>query len=494
MPANRVSAAVGFTDNRDMAMAYLASLSNGLVRGEMAAAFVDGVAPTLDFLEARSPLRFQALRIPDYHPEHPGGLPQGARAIEPGFFSFQGLGAWADSVEIGQYSDPETGHIYLSTVESPRGGGDGVIGAEEMERPRHDKVNCRGCAMVGALLQACLDHGIVPTTNARATLLLQDGERVTGVLFGDQEVSARRVVIIATGGFEWDRDMVTSFLRGLIAHPSSIPSNTGDGQKMAMRAGAAMGNMREAQWVPVATIAGALQYGRQKVAMILRERSIPGTILVNRRGRRFVNEATNYNALGAAFHHFDPTAFGYANLPRWLIFDHAIVERYGFLDVPAGGAMPDWIPSASTLGELAERIGIDPAGLCATVERWNMQTETGSDPNFCRGLSAYDGFNGDLAHYPGAAATLGSIKASPYYTLRIHCSTLGSSGRACTDVHGSVLDHDRRPIPGLYAAGNLMAAATGMAYGGAGGTHGPTLVFGFPTGQHAAASSANSLR
>jgi len=272
-------------------------------------------------------------------------------------------------------------------------------------------------------------------------------------------------------------------------HPATVPSNTGDGQKMAMRAGAAMGNMREAWWVPVAALPGALQYGQQKVLLILRERSLPGTIMVNRKGKRFVNEAANYNALGAAFHHFDPVDFTHGNLPCWLICDRAVVNRYGFLDVPAAGAMPDWIPSAPTLKALANKVGIDQDGLHATIRRWNANVLADGDADFARGKSAYDGFNGDLSRYPGKEATLGLIKQPPFYALRIYNSTLGTSGGPRTDVNAAVLGYDGLPIPGLYAAGNAMAAPTGMVYGGAGGTLGPALVFGYLAGRHVAAQN-----
>lgn len=494
LPHNRVAGAAGMEDSREQGLAYLRSLSNGLIPEELAVAFVDGVAPTLDYLESKTPLKFHLLRIPDYHPEHPGGLTRGGRSIEPGLFSFARLGPWGDSVGIGQFSDPETGHVYMATIESPRGGGSGAIDEAEMQRRRTAKINGRGRGMIGALLQACLDRGVEPVTGARGVDLLMERRRVVGVrvvIKGEEiDVTARRGVVIASGGFEWDPEMSVNFLRGPMEHPASIPTNSGDGQKMAMRAGAKMGAMREAWWMPVAVLPGVKQYGEQKVVLILRERSLPGSILVNRKGRRFVNEATNYNAIGGAFHHFDPGKFEYANLPCWLIFDSEMVKRYGFLDVPMGGSMPDWVPSAGTLAELAQKVGIDGDALQTTVARWSAQVDKGVDEDFGRGDSAYDGFNGDLSQYPGKGATLGRIEKPPYYALQIHSSTLGTKGGPRTNANGAVVDHDGLPIHGLYAAGNAMAAPTGMVYGGAGGTLGPAIVFGYLAGKHAATQAA----
>lgn len=490
LPCNPVAARAGLSDTREEALAYLDSLSHGLISRELAEALVDGARPVLDYLEQNTPLRFQLVPIPDYHPERPGGKPQGGRSIEPAAFAFDQLGPWADRVGIGQFSDPVTGDVYLTTLDSPRGGGSGRIEEAEMARRRKHKVNGRGRGMVGGLLKACLDRGIVPATHSRGVRLLVEDGAVVGVQVETegrlQDVRARGGVILATGGFEWDPSLTAAFLRGPLQHPATIPTCTGDGLRMAMRVGAQLGNMREAWWMPAARLPGQLQYGEQKVALILRERALPGTIIVNRDGRRFVNEATNYNAMGGAFHNLDASRFDYSNLPCWIVFDRQMIEKYGFLDVPAGGRMPDWVTSAPTLAALAKRLGIAAEAMEATVARWNTMVDAGNDDDFGRGNSAYDGFNGDIRQYPGKGSTLGRIEHGPFYALQLESSTLGTKGGPRTNAHAAVLDVDGAPIPGLYAAGNVMAGPTGMVYGGAGGTLGPAMVFGFHAGRHAA--------
>lgn len=99
-------------------------------------------------------------------------------------------------------------------------------------------------------------------------------------------MTARQGVVIATGGFEWDPDLVRSFLRGPMTSPASVPSNTGDGLRMAMAAGAALGNMREAWWIPTVEILGDEAFGRPRARLVLRERTLPRSIMVNRQGRR----------------------------------------------------------------------------------------------------------------------------------------------------------------------------------------------------------------
>jgi hypothetical protein len=219
---------------------------------------------------------------------------------------------------------------------------------------------------------------------------------------------------------------------------------------------------------------------------VLAERTRPGSIIVNREGGRFTNEAANYNALGGAFHQFDVTSFRYANLPCWLVFDAAHLRRYGFLSVPPGGPTPDWVTTADTLDGLGAALGLPDGALAATVARFNAHAAGGTDPDFGRGVSAYDGWNGDLDHYPGPGATLGPLLEPPFHAVEVHSGCLGTKGGPATTADGEVRHATGGVISGLYAAGNAMAGTTGMVYGGAGGTLGPAMVFGYRAGRHAA--------
>jgi succinate dehydrogenase/fumarate reductase flavoprotein subunit len=495
LPNNRIGRAAGFEDSRAQSLAYLRSLSNGMAIDAMLEAFVDGTPEMIDWLESSTPVRFQFCKIPDYHPERPGGLPGGGRSVEAAPFSLLELGPWADRITTGQYSELANGDVHIATVESPRAGGSGVIADDELQFRRKTRTNTKGRALVGALLKACLDRGIAPVTEARARELLIESGRVVGVRIEKDgqmhHVVARRGVVIATGGFEWDAELRRAFLRGPIEYPTSAPTNAGDGLKLAMRVGAMLGSMREAWWMPVIKIPGELQYGQQKVVMILRERSLPGCIMVNRRGRRFCNEATNYNSLGAAFHHFDPVMFDYANIPCWLVFDRTYVDKYGFWKIPPAGEMPDWVARADTPAALARSLGIDADNLVEALKQWNRNVAIGRDPDYGRGDSAYDGWNGDATLYPHRDSTLGPIEEPPFYAVELHASTLGTKGGPQTDRRGAVLNVDGQTIPGLYAAGNAMSAPTGTVYAGAGGTIGPALVFGYLAGR-AAAEAAGS--
>jgi hypothetical protein len=207
--------------------------------------------------------------------------------------------------------------------------------------------------------------------------------------------------------------------------------------------------------------------------------------MVNRTARRFCNEAGNYNAMGGVFHQFDPAAFDYSNLPAWLLFDHRYKMAYDVGSCRAGSVVADWITSAPSVEDLAARVGLDADVLRATIDRFNDSVADGVDHEFGRGESAYDTFNGDRTR-PGVGATLGPLDTPPFYAVPIEIGSLGTSGGPKTDTTCRVLSTDGGVIPGLFAAGNAMAAPTGMVYGGAGGTLGPAMTFGFIAGREAA--------
>jgi predicted oxidoreductase len=125
-------------------------------------------------------------------------------------------------------------------------------------------------------------------------------------------------------------------------------------------------------------------------------------------------------------------------------------------------------------------------GLARTIESWNRNVAAGSDRDFGRGSSAYDGYWGDERATTLAGKTLGPIDTPPYYAVPVSVGAMGTKGGPRTDRDGHVLHVSGAAIPALFAAGNAMASVTGRAYGGAGGTIGPAMVFGFRAGYAAA--------
>ncbi|MDT5129694.1 MAG: 3-oxosteroid 1-dehydrogenase [Mycobacterium sp.] len=251
---------------------------------------------------------------------------------------------------------------------------------------------------------------------------------------------------------------------------------------MAMAHGADLANMGEAWWVPIVQIPGDTIDGHQRSRSVRLERTRPRSIIVNRAGKRFLNEAGEYNSMAGPFHHLDPR-FGYLNDPAWIVFDALHLKKYGFLGVEPGGEVPDWYCTSADLAELGAKTGIDPDGLACTIDAWNHHVAEESDPDFGRGSSAYDGYWGDNAATSPALQTLGPIDTAPYFAVPVTVGAMGTKGGPRTDGDGRVLHVNGEPIAGLYAAGNAMAGVTGKAYGGAGGTLGPAMVFGYRAGR-----------
>ena len=486
-PGNRHMVGVDPVADQKGALDYFHALSDTL-DDDVLGAFVSQAGEAIAYLEASTPLRFASLAgYPDYYLGRPGARPEGGRALDADLFDFKTLGAWRDKV----FTSGAISRLMLR--ETPLGGATTLPPpAEFMARAEAD-LRGFGQSVVGALLAGCLSRGIEPVLRAPVRRLIVEHDAVTGVEIdaagARRQVLARRGVILATGGFEWNRELVASFLKGPLTHPALPPGNTGDGLKLAQRVGAALGNMTSAWWAPTMTAAGETwPDGSPRSSPVLIERTLPGSIMVNRQGRRFCNEATNYSALAGAFHQFDPNTYAYANLPAWLIFDGAYKNRYMVGQIPPGPEAPDWILRSDNLGALAERIGCPAAALADTVARFNAHATAGHDPDFQRGESAYDTFYGDRSR-PGAAGTLGALTTAPYYAIEITMGALGTNGGVKTDALGRALDPDGAIIAGLYAVGNVMAAPTGSVYAGAGGTLGPALTFGCIAGRHAASRS-----
>jgi 3-oxosteroid 1-dehydrogenase len=346
-----------------------------------------------------------------------------------------------------------------------------------------------GTALIGGLLKGLLDLGVVPQTSSRAKELIADSGSVVGVIVErDGEIGcvrARRGVILGTGGFEWDESLVGAFLRGPMHGAVSPPNNSGDGLRMAMAHGADLANMGEAWWVPIVRIPGDTIDGQPRSRSVRLERTRPRSIIVNRAGKRFVNEAGEYNSMAGAFHYLDPRG-GYVNDPAWIVFDSLHLKRYGFLGVAPGDPVPEWFCRSADFAELGTKTGIDPGGLARTVAAWNRNVANDIDTEFGRGSSAYDGYWGDERATTVAGKTLGPIDSPPYYAVPVSVGAMGTKGGPRTDRDGHVVHVSGKTIPGLYAAGNAMAGVTGRAYGGAGGTLGPAMVFGFRSGYAAA--------
>jgi succinate dehydrogenase/fumarate reductase flavoprotein subunit len=485
----------GISDSRAEALTYIKRLADGRSDETLIETFVDEAPQMLEFIEQATPLKFAALpKYPDYHPEFEGAKP-GGRSLDPGLFDTKLLGAWKDKLR----RSPVFGMTAMSVTEATEWG----VFAKPRALPFKllgqrfsEGLVCYGGALVAGLLRATLDRGIEPMLATSAKELLVEDGRVVGLRVesrggpdgkGEAKeliIAAKKGVILASGGFEWSKELVARFLGGQLTHPNSPPTNEGDGLKMAMALGADLGNMNEAWWCPSIDIPKEEYDGTQLHRGDFAIRSLPHSILVNRAGKRFVNEAHNYNDMMKPFFTFDPVAYERPNLPAWLVLDAQFVERYALLTVIPGMPVPEWIPRAATLRELAAKIGVDADGLEATVKRFNMFARDGVDGDFQRGTSLYDHFYGDPEHKPNP--NLGVLEKAPFYALQVHPGAIGTKGGTRVDARAQVLHVRGEPIAGLYAAGNVMAGITGPGYPGAGSTIGTAMTFGYIAGRAAA--------
>lgn len=458
-------------DDHDEVRTYLNQLSLGDFDAERADVLVRSAAKVSSALETDTALRWQQLPYPDYHSEFRGGREAG-RSVEP-----QPVVVPPGVVGRVRAAPNVTKPVTYRELAS------GEIDREAVAARECDGVLTMGRALVAALLEQVLAYGATVVTGERAHSLIVDGYQVTGVRTDGGERYGR--VVLATGGFERDPSLVRAFLRGPMIAPAGVPTNTGDGLRMAMSVGAALGNMSEAWWAPAYSVPDERIDGAPMHRVVLTERARPHCLIVDSDGRRFVDEAQNYNDVGRSLHAFDPARFRYPRVPAWLVFDSRYRSSYNLGPLHRRDTVdPDWLACGATVAELAARIDVPPASLTGSVERFNDLAESGVDTDFGRGDFAYDRFMGDgKATHP----TLGTVAEPPFYAVRVVPGCLGTKGGAVTDDAGRVLTASRRePIPGVYAAGNASSSPLGAAYPGAGGTLGGGLVFGYTAGESAA--------
>ncbi len=485
IPGNHHQIEAGIEESDDDIVAYLDALAPGALDPETLGAFMEYGPEMVRYLADKTPVRFHAYDdFPDYQPYLPGAKPDGGRSLDNDAFACERLGKWASRVNPTKMAYPMRG----SLMEAVRG----TLTPEMLAEREAGDYRGLGQALVGALFLGVIERNIPVEFEKRARKLIKDGDRIIGVIAEDAQgkdfrVRARRGVVIATGGFEWNEALVKTFIRGPLTGPVSVPENEGDGLIMAIEAGAQLASMQDAYWQQ-----SVLEYkpksrsAKPNYMLGSDERARPGAILVNRAGKRFVNEAANYNAMGKAVIAFDAGRHDYANLPYWLIIDQRYKDKYPlFTSMPGSEASYEYLMKADTLEELAAIAGIDPAGLVATVERFNAMVKNGHDDDFNRGDNSYDNYTmwGDPDFEP-PYRTLGLIDQGPFYAVKMESGALGTAGGPKVNADGQVVDWHGNAIPGLYSAGNAMGSILAGAYGGAGGTLGPGLTFGYLAGKH----------
>ncbi|MFC3438902.1 3-oxosteroid 1-dehydrogenase [Nocardia seriolae] len=500
IPGNAVLRREAPADELEAARTYLKDIVGAGVSPERIDTFLDRGPEAFDFLAGHSPLRMRWVPgYSDYYPEAPGGRAHG-RSVEPVPYDATGLGAELDTLEPDYAKAPRNVvvtqaefrrlHLGLRNPRSPLTA-IGIAGRWLVATVLRRRVLARGQAL-SAMLRAGLISANVPLwlDTPLVELCTEDG-RVTGAVVlrdgREQVLTARRGVVVAAGGFEHNEVMRKQFQRQPIGTDWSVgaKANTGDGIRAGQAVGGAVEFMDDAWWGPSIPLP-------REAWFCLAERNLPGSVVVNARGERFMNECLPYvEAVHRMYGGVNGQGEGPGeNLPAWLIFDQRYRNRYQFAGVPPRQPLPGrWFKSgaltrADSLPELAEKLGLPVEKFEATVSRFNEFAAAGADPDFGRGNSAYDNYYGDPRNHPNP--NLGALESGPFYAAKLVPGDLGTKGGLVTDVHGRVLREDGTPIDGLYAAGNASAPVMGHTYAGPGATIGPALVFAYLSARHAA--------
>ena len=504
IPNNRYALAQGAQDSRDDARAYLHYVSpEGKIDEELLETYITRGPEMIDYLhENTNWVRYRNLsHYPDYFPEAPGGK-LGNRSMEPEPLHASALGDDFDRLSRQHPQTTMPGGVNFTQVE-----GAVLLAATRgwfklasklllkylldfplRFRTLRDGRLTMGNAGVARLFMALKDRKVPLWLNSPMESLVTEGERVVGVRIKRNNrpyyIRAHKGVILAAGGFERNQRMREQYLPSPTEARWSAGNlyNTGDAIKAAQQLGAGTAQMNWGWWFTTATVPG-----HPKAYLSQVEKSMAGSITVNKAGKRFSNESQNYVSFVS-----DMLA-EHANTPSYMIFDanfrrqrpvaSALIQGKFFPDwaVPKAWWTPEFLSKANSLRELAEKVHIDPDTLEATVTTFNDYARVGTDPDFHRGDSNYDRYYADPAVQPNPC--LGPLLKPPFYAVALYPGEMGTAGGLTIDSNARVLRDDGSAIEGLYACGNTTAALL-PAYPGPGSTLGPAMVFGYQAGKH----------
>ena len=471
-------------------------------------AFLDNGRAAVDEVEARSELKYRP------YPKHPdyisdlGGSTLSGRALEPMPFDARLLGRELfallrppipEFTVIGGMMVDRTdiNHLlamtksWASLKHSVK-----IVMRHAMDRlrwPRGTRL-VMGNAHVARLLHSLSKFDKVTIAlNSTVEHIVrgpQGVERVDIACRGERRsVRVNKGMVLASGGFNRHPELRAQMLPGVPAEWSpAAPGHTGQAHDLAKQLGAVygQGGLSHAFWAPV-SLRKRADGSTAAFPHFVMDRAKPGMITVNARGERFLNESTSYHLFGLAMQEANKTR---PSIPAYLVCDADALRKYGIGMVRPGGKglapflADGYLTEGATLAELASKLGMDAQALQASVAQNNRNAETGVDPDFHRGETAYQQNLGDPA-WTGKNPNIGPLAQGPFYAVRLYPGDIGSSTGFATNEHAQVLGADGQAIGGLYAVGNDMHSIMGGTYPAPGITIGPGLVFGRIAARHA---------
>lgn len=494
-------------DTLDAAATYLDNAVGERTPASVRQAFLAHGAQAVAQIEANSDVKYRP------YPKHPdyisnlGGSTLNGRALEPLPFDGRLLGELFSllrppipefTVLGGMMVDrTDINHLLAMTKSWPSFKHSVRIVlrhlADRLRYPRGTRL-VMGNALVARLLYSLQQRGNVTLametevsefatgTNGVEGLALRSGGET-------RRVHAKGGVVLASGGFSRHPGLRAQMLPGIPAEwCPAAPGHTGQMHDLAQGLGAAYatGGMSPAFWAPV-SLRKRADGSTAVFPHFVMDRAKPGMITVNQAGERFVNESTSYHLFGLAMQVANKTS---PAIPAYLVCDAEALRKYGIGMVRPGGKglkpflADGYLTQANTLDELASKLGMDAAKLRRSVEQINAYADTGVDPDFGRGTTAYQQNLGD-PNWPGKNPNIGPLRQGPYYAVRLYPGDIGSSTGFATDENARVLRGGDAAIDGLYAVGNDMHSIMGGTYPAPGITVGPGLVFAFLAARHA---------
>jgi succinate dehydrogenase/fumarate reductase flavoprotein subunit len=515
VPANEVSTRAGIRDSAAAARSYLQANMGDRFDPTVVDRFLDVAPKMVSFLERETAVRFYCQNdFPDFMPQLPGGLAGGGRTICSEPFYARALGEHVAKLPLPLYTQTALGVMttprdlkhFQNFTRSLRSFG--YVGKRMLQHQRDMLFYGRtmwltnGNSLVARLMQTMIDLGVELRLSTPAIELLEVDGAVRGACVvnesGPKWITARRGVVLASGGFGHDPESLKRWLPrpALDGEDWSMaaPGHTGDAIRMGERVGARVGPLgaNVAQWAPVSrvpTLDGML-HGHYCC------RSKPPVFAVTPNGQRFANESDS-------FHHFCENLIR-ATPPgkeaiAYLVTDHAGILRYGL-----GAVMPRPFPLAphlksgyllrgESIAELARHAGIETAALERTLEEYNRIAATGHDPHFGKGSTESNRHYGSSTN-PGPNPCLAPLGAGPFYAVKMTVGQMGTMVGLHTDTRARVLSASGECIPGLYAVGEASAQPLGGTCPSAGVMLSTGMTFGFIAGQDLAAQAAAPAR
>lgn len=498
VPGNHCAAALGIEDSAESGFHYVKSLGMGYAND--AAVLNQAVhAPVmLRYFEDAIGLRMMVIRsCPDYYYGYSNhALPEG-RLLEVEPFPAQTLGAWQERTRVSPHV------LYGLTHEDiARNGGsanilrwDFTIMGERLEKDER----CLGSGLACYFVKGAIDRGIPMHTGLNVKELIGDGERVIGLYATrngeDVFVRANRGVVIAVSSYERSPTFNRTLGQQLDAQSIIMPEVDGAHLRLAGMFGARVARVPDVTMLGFRVPGEELQDGVPLWRNAMAFAGLPHTIVVNRAGQRFANEAF-YRSLFFAVDIIDGMTQTHPNFPCWLVLDSQARAKYPLASIMPGQDLPEEVGiKAASLAELADGTGIDAEGLAATIAAFNGYCERNDDPEFGRGSVPWGAYvSGDRFHKPNP--NLGPLIKPPFYAVPL--SRLASSGIAAAgvvvDEHCRAIDWEGKPIEGLYLAGNSVARLDNGALMQSGISNARGLTHGYLAGRHAAGKPSDLLQ